>query len=35
MSYNHQHIDQKWQKYWDEHETFKTKLNSDQPKYYV
>ena len=35
MSYNHQKIDQKWQKYWDEHETFKTPLVSDKPKFYA
>ena len=34
MSYNHQHIDQKWQKYWDDHQTFKALNNSDKPKYY-
>ena len=35
MSYNHIQIDQKWQKYWDEHQTFKTLSDSDKPKYYV
>ncbi len=35
MSYNHQKIDQKWQKYWDEHETFKTPLVSEKPKFYA
>lgn len=35
MSYNHQKIDQKWQKYWDENQTFKTPLASDKPKFYA
>lgn len=35
MSYNHQEIEIKWQKYWDEHNTFKTPLVSDKPKYYA
>ncbi len=35
MSYNHQTIDQKWQKYWDEHQTFKTPSVSNKPKYYA
>ncbi len=35
MSYNHQIIDQKWQKYWDEHQTFKTPSVSNKPKYYA
>ena len=35
MSYNHQQIDKKWQRYWDEHQTFKTPLVSDKPKFYA
>ena len=35
MSYNHQQIDKKWQQYWDEHQTFKTPLVSDKPKFYA
>ena len=27
-------IERKWQKYWDEHKTFKTPDQSDKPKYY-
>ena len=34
--YNHQHIEKKWQKYWDEHQSFKTDTNDfSKPKYYV
>ena len=35
MSYNHIKIDKKWQQYWDEHQTFKTPLNSEKPKFYA
>ncbi len=35
MSYNHREIEQKWQNYWDNHQTFKTYLESDKPKYYA
>ncbi len=35
MKYNHQEIDQKWQKYWEENQTFKAKNNSDKEKFYV
>ena len=36
MNYNHQEIEKKWQKYWDEHETFKTDVwDFSKPKYYV
>ncbi|BDR56385.1 leucine--tRNA ligase [Xylocopilactobacillus apis] len=33
--YNHTAIEKKWQKYWDEHKTFKTEDFSKNPKYYV
>jgi len=33
--YDHQQIEKKWQKYWDENKTFKTEENSTKPKYYV
>ena len=26
MGYDHKSIEAKWQKYWDEHETFKTDM---------
>lgn len=35
MHYNHQDIEKKWQKYWDEQKTFKTEETMDKPKYYV
>lgn len=35
MSYNHLEIEKKWQQYWQEHKTFKTKLDPSRPKYYV
>jgi leucyl-tRNA synthetase len=28
-------IDAKWQKYWQENQTFKAENNADKPKYYV
>ena len=34
--YNHHEIESKWQKYWEEHETFKTDVwDFSKPKYYV
>ena len=36
MGYDHKSIEAKWQKYWDEHETFKTDMwDFSKPKYYV
>ena len=35
MAYNHQEIEKKWQKYWQEHKTFKAENHSKKPKYYV
>ena len=35
MNYNHEIIEKNWQTYWDQHETFKTLVNSDKPKYYA
>lgn len=35
MKYDHQKIEAKWQKYWEEHQTFKTSNDSSKPKYYV
>ena len=35
-AYNHKTIEKKWQKYWDEHKTFKTDVwDFSKPKYYV
>ncbi len=35
MQYNHQEIEENWQKFWAKNETFKAKKNSEKPKYYV
>ncbi|PSG90123.1 leucine--tRNA ligase [Aurantibacter aestuarii] len=35
MHYNFNDIEAKWQKYWNDHQTFKASNNSDKPKYYV
>ncbi|MFZ4263701.1 leucine--tRNA ligase [Sphingobacterium sp. HJSM2_6] len=35
MEYSHQSIEQKWQKFWADHQTFKTAESTDKPKYYV
>ncbi len=36
MGFDHKTIEEKWQKYWDEHETFKTDVwDFSKPKYYV
>ncbi len=35
MKYLHNDIEKKWQKYWEESQTFKAENNSDKPKYYV
>ena len=35
MSYNFKQIENKWQKYWSDNNTFKVNNNSDLPKFYV
>ena len=36
VPYNHREIEKKWQKYWEENETFKTDIwDFSKPKYYV
>ncbi|OIQ20278.1 leucine--tRNA ligase [Lacinutrix sp. MedPE-SW] len=35
MQYDFNRIEQDWQKYWAENQTFKASNNSDKPKYYV
>lgn len=35
MDYNFREIEQKWQKYWVEHQTYKVTEREDKPKYYV
>jgi leucyl-tRNA synthetase len=34
-SYNPQVIEPRWQRYWEEHQTFRTPDRSDKPKFYV
>jgi leucyl-tRNA synthetase len=33
--YDHQQIEKKWQKYWEDNQTYKTSNNTDKPKFYV
>jgi len=35
MKYHHEKVEEKWQKYWAENQTFAASNNSDKPKYYV
>jgi leucyl-tRNA synthetase len=35
MRYDHHAIEAKWQKFWDEHQVFKTGEDRSKPKYYV
>ncbi len=35
MKYDHQTIEKKWQKYWEENKTFKAEIDQSKPKYYV
>lgn len=35
MFYDHQQIEKKWQKYWEENQTYKTSSSTDKPKFYV
>ncbi|WP_407402023.1 leucine--tRNA ligase [Chryseobacterium sp.] len=35
MFYDHQQIDKKWQKYWEDNQTYKTSNATDKPKFYV
>ncbi len=35
MEYNFREIEQKWQAYWKNNETYKTEINPNKPKYYV
>ena len=34
-SYDHQAIEQKWQRFWLDHKTFKAEIDTSKPKYYV
>jgi leucyl-tRNA synthetase len=33
--YEHQRIEQKWQKYWDDLQTFRVEVDHSKPKYYI
>ncbi|WP_020598329.1 leucine--tRNA ligase [Spirosoma panaciterrae] len=33
--YNHRETEQKWQRFWDEHQTYQPEANTSKPKYYV
>ena len=35
MSFNHQEIEKKWQKYWEENKTFKTEEDKGKRKFYA
>ena len=35
MSYNHKKIETKWQRYWDDHKTFKTTEDKNKQNYYA
>lgn len=35
MFYDHQSIEKKWQKFWEENQTYKTENTTDKPKFYV
>ncbi len=35
MFYNHQQIESKWQKFWEENQTYKTPDDTGKPKFYV
>ena len=35
MEYNFKEIETRWQKYWKEHKTYKTEIDSSKPKFYV
>ncbi len=35
MFYDHQQIEKKWQKYWEDNQTYKTSDTTDKPKFYV
>ncbi len=35
MEYNHRDIEQRWQQYWKENQTYRCQINQDKPKFYV
>ena len=35
MEYNYKEIEQRWQQYWRDHNTYKTEIDASRPKFYV
>ena len=35
MEYNHKEIESRWQKYWKDHGTYHTEIDTSKPKFYV
>ncbi len=35
MKYDHRHIEEKWQKYWEDRQTYKVQVDKTKPKYYI
>ncbi|MBP3949827.1 leucine--tRNA ligase [Bacillus suaedae] len=35
MSFSHEHVEPKWQQYWEQNKTFKTKEEENKPKFYA
>ena len=35
MKYDYKQVEKKWQKYWDEHESFKVDIDRSKPKFYA
>lgn len=35
MQYDHKKIEKKWQKYWEENKTFRSKIDKSKPKFYI
>src|ERR671933_1471115 len=33
--YNHRETEQKWQRFWEQNQTYRTENHADKPKYYV
>lgn len=33
--YDHRYVEQKWQKYWEDRQTFKVEVDHSKPKYYI
>ena len=35
MKYDYRQVESKWQKYWDEHESFRADTDRSKPKFYA